>query len=84
MKLPVQTAAVSRAGHSWPVRRSSAFGGPAPGVEPADCKLCKNGPDPCKGNPPNLVECPSTGTCQCCPSGYKADPKTGGACGCKP
>ena len=77
MKLPVQAPAVVREGLSWPIRRPAV-----PGVEPAGCKVCKAGGNPCTGSLPDIVECKS-GTCQCCASGQKAKQEPGGACTCQ-
>jgi hypothetical protein len=77
MKLPVQAPAVVREGLSWPIRRPAG-----PGVEPAGCKVCLEGGNPCSGNLPDIVACPS-GTCQCCASGQKWKQEAGGACTCK-
>jgi len=84
MKLPLQAPAVMRDGLAWPSGRFARQGGAAPGVEPAACQICGAGPNPCSGGFPTFVQCNSTGTCQCCPSGQKANPMGGGQCGCKP
>lgn len=82
MKLPLQAPSVIRDALAWPSGHSTPYGGSALGIEPAGCKVCGKGPDPCAGGY-KLVECTSSGTCQCCPNGYKPDPQPGGACACK-
>ncbi len=79
MKLPLQTAAVVRAGHSWQARRSSAQGVSASFRH--DINICQresNNPK-CAGSL-GVWTCAS-GACQCCDSNGVSE-APGGRCVC--
>ena len=88
MKLPAQAAAVLRHGHSWPARPPSSFGTFASSNGHPNWMGCPGCENPCKtfGAQHNkvlyLVECPESGTKNCCPGANMYECGDGGGCQC--